>query len=181
MWESQEGCILQYGNAASGTTSTIGFGALFDPLSTNLQNAETDGRVYSMWGGGSLVVTSTTWAGVAPPSDGGAWVSGSTTANAAHGGTFAPGTNVMFGGAGVQTYRFGTFAPAATFTSTNGDIARVPISAYNPNFTFIGQSRQWYITKDALSRLTWQNGGTVIGYVWGASLNTQGDAIVMGY
>jgi len=87
----------------------------------------------------------------------------------------------MLGGAGIQTYRFGTFVPTTTFTSTNGDIARVPLTCVNANSTFVGQSRQWYITKDALSRLTWQNGGTVIGYIWAGSLTTQGDAMVLGY
>ena len=96
-------------------------------------------------------------------------------------GTFAPGTNVMLGGAGAQTYRFGTFTPSATFTSTNGDIARVPLSAWNNVGTFIGQSRQWYLTKDSLSRLTWTNGAVVIGYIWAPSTVTAGDAIVLTY
>jgi hypothetical protein len=180
MWESQEGCILQFGNAAAGSTSTIGLGALFDPLSTAALNAESDGRLYTMWGSGSALVTNGGWAQIAVATDATAWA-GSAGNGACHAGTFAPGTNVMLGGAGAQTYRFGSFAPTTTFTSTNGDIARVPLSAWNGTSTYIGQSRQWYITKDSLSRLTWTNGATVIGYIWSSSLLLTNDAVVMTY
>ena len=180
MWESQEGCILQFANAAAGTTSSIGLGALFDPLSTAPLNAEVDGRLYSIWGSGSLTVTNGGWAQIAPPADQTAW-SGASVSGACHAGTFAPGTNVMLGGAGAQTYRFGNFTPTIGFTSTNGDIARVPLTAYNANQTFVGQSRQWYITKDSLSRLTWTNGATVIGYIWSSNLLSTNDAVVMTY
>ncbi len=180
MWESQEGCILQFANAANGQSATIGLGALIDPLSSAPLNAESDGRLYSMWGSGSVSVTSGTWASVAVGTDATAWA-GSAGSGGCHMGTFAPGTNVMLGGAGAQTYRFGTYVPTTTFTSTNGDIARVPLSAWNGTNTYIGQSRQWYITKDSLSRLTWTNGVTVIGYIWSASITGTTDAIVMTY
>lgn len=180
MWESQEGCLLQFATSGTGLTSSIGLGALFDPLSTAALNAESDGRLYSMWGSGSTSTTSLTWASVTPGFDGSAWASGTTTGYC-HMGTFAPGTNVMMGGAGAQVTRFGTFVPTTTFTSTNGDIARVPLSAWNGTNTFIGQSRQWYLTKDSLSRLTWTNGATVIGYIWSSSLTATADAVVMTY
>lgn len=180
MWESQEGCVLQYGNAASGSTSTIAFGALIDPLSTASTNAESDGRLYMMWCSGGSTVTASNWAGSV--ADGSAWGQGVNTTSLLHSGVFAPGTNVMIGGAGQQTARFGTFSPTTTFTSTNGDIARVPISVTsNVTGNFLGQSRQWYITKDSTSRLTWQNGGTVIGYIWAPSLTASGDAVVLTY
>ena len=180
MWESQEGCILQFGNAATGFTAVIALGALLDPLSTAALNAETDGRLYSMFGSGGSVVLNSLWASVSPPSDG-SLLSGSATAGNAHMGTFAPGTNVMLGGAGIQTYRFGSFVPATTFLATNGDIPRVPLSAWNANSTFVGQSRQWYLTKDSLTRLTWTNGATVIGYIVAANTLSTSDALVLTY
>jgi hypothetical protein len=180
MWESQEGCILQFGNAAAGSTSSIGLGALFDPLSSAPLNAESDGRLYSIWGSGSLLPTNGGWAQIAAGTDATAWAGGAAS-GACHAGTFAPGTNVMLGGAGAQTYRFGSFAATTTFTSTNGDIARVPLSAWNGTGTYIGQSRQWFITKDSISRLTWTNGAIVIGYIWSSSLLSTNDAVVMTY
>jgi len=182
MWESQEGCVLQFGNAAAGTTSTIGLGALFDPLSSAPLNAEADGRLYTMWGAGSNATTALTWAGN-PNLDSGGW-SGYNGTGAVHMGTFTPGSTVMLGGTiavGSQTYRFGTFVPTTTFTSPNGDIARVPLCAWNGVGTFFGQSRQWYLTKDSTTRLTWTNGATVIGYIWAASTLSSGDALVLTY
>ena len=151
MWESQEGCLIQFGNAAAGSTSSIGFGALFDPLSSAPLNAEVDGRLYTMWGGGS---------------------NGATGSTVMLGGTAASGSN---------TYRFGTFVPTSSFTSPNGDITRVPLYAWNFVGTFFGQSRQWYLTKDSTTRQTWTNGATVIGYIWAASTLTSGDALVLTY
>ena len=179
MWESQEGCVLQFGDAVGGQSSSIGLGALLDPLSSAPLNAEVDGRLYSMWGSGTNSITSGTWASITAGTDATAWA-GAAASGACHMGTFAPGTNVMIGGAGAQTYRFGTYVPTTTFTSTNGDIARVPLSAWTTT-TYIGQSRQWYITKDSISRLTWTNGATVIGYIWSASTTGTADAIVMTY
>lgn len=180
MWESQECCVLQFGQAATGSTSSIGLGAMLDPLSTNASNAESDGRLYSMWGSGSLSVTSSTWANTS--GDGCAWLQNGGGIGTSHCGTFAPGTNVMLGGAGAQTARFFNVQPGTTFTSTNGDIARVPmIGVGGVSGNFFGQTRQIYIVKDAQSRLAWQNGVTVLGYVWGPTLNAVGDAVVMTY
>lgn len=178
MWESQEGCLIQYSQSASGNTSSVAFGALFDPLSTNASNAETDGRIYTMWGSGSLTNTSTTWASTT--TDSGAW-SGYAVANANHAGTFAPGTAVMFGGAGVQTLRFGTYLPATNFTSASGAVARVNLVAWNVNGTFLGQSRQWGLIRDSLTRVEYASGATPSGYVWAPSMNTAGDAVILMY
>ena len=180
MWESQEGCVLQFCNSTTGQTSAIVFGALLDPLSTAPLNAEVDGRLYTMFGSGAVVVTSNLWAGLASSSDG-SLLAGNSSAGTAHMGTFAPGTNVMLGGAGVQTFRFGQYTPGTTFTSSNGDIARVPLTAWNANQTFVGQSRQWYLTKDSLTRLTWTNGAVVIGYIVAANTLSTGDALVFTY
>jgi len=180
MWESQEGCVLQFGQASTGLTSSIGLGALLDPLSTSTGNCETDGRLYTMWGSGSLAVTTSNWANNS--GDGCAWLQNGGGIGTSHCGTFAPGTAVMLGGAGIQTARFFNAQPTTTFTSTNGDIARVPLIAVGAvSGNFIGQSRQIYHVKDAQSKLAWQNGATVLGYVWGPLLNAVGDAVVMTY
>ena len=182
MWESQEACIVQYGSVANNVTSTIGFGALIDPLSTNASNAESDGRLYMMWGGGTNNRTNTTWVGQGYNAiDGNAWGMGNTTAQNAHAGVFAPGTNVMFGGAGAQSVRFGSFAPTSLFVSTNGDIARVPLTFTTAAGAFLGQSRQWYIVKDSYSRVVWQNGAVPIGSVWAPTLSSSTDAVLMSY
>jgi len=49
------------------------------------------------------------------------------------------------------------------------------------NGNFIGQLRQIYLTKDSSSRLTYQNGATVLGYVWSPTLGTANDAVILAY
>ena len=179
MWESQEGCVIQYTRLSDGASSSIGFGALIDPLSADAMNAESDGRLYMMWGSGSALGTLVGWLGTV--ADGTAWGQGDVASGACHGGVFAPGTAVMVGGAGVQTKRFGNFSPSTAFISTNGDIVRVPMVITSTAGAFLGQSRQWFMVRDAQSRLTLMNGATVVGYVWGASPQTAADAIVLTY
>lgn len=181
MWESQEGCVIQYGNTAGGNTSTIGLGALIDPLSSAAGNCESDGRLYMMWGGGSNVLTTFAWANTT--GDGSPWAGNGVTTGTSHAGVFAPGSNVMFNGAGVQTVRFGSFATSTTFTSTNGDIVRVPFCVQSASAAnnFLGQFRQIYLVKDAQTRLAWVNGLTTLGYVWSPALAASADAVVLTY
>lgn len=178
MWESQETCVIQYGQASTGVTSSIGFGALFDPLSTNASNAESDGRIYTMWGSGATSNTASNWASIT--TDGGAW-SGYLSNSANHAGTFAPGTSTMFGGAGFQTLRFGTFTPSTTLNSINGSVSRVNLCAWNSAGTFLGQSRQWYLMRDSAGRIEYASGATPVGFVWGPSLGSVGDAVLLTY
>jgi len=179
MWESQEGVLIQYGHSASGVTSSIAMGALLDPLSTAAANAESDGRVYAMLGSGTNANTSATWGGL--NSDGAFW--GGTGGNGqSHCGAFSPGTKNMIGGAGAQFNRVGLTTTLSTFTSTNGDIVRVPICVLSQaNGNFIGQFRNIYLTKDATTRLAYQNGASVLGYVWSPTLTTANDAVILTY
>lgn len=181
MWESQEGCVIQYGHTSSGATSSIGLGALIDPLSSNSANAESDGRLYMMFGQGSNTNANASWLSNGGGADGHMWGNGSNSNGNCHAGVFAPGTNVMSGGAGTSTTRFGSFSPSATFTSTNGDIVRIPFCVVNINNTFLGQLRQVYMTKDAATRLAYQNGATVLGYLHGATIGVATDAVILSY
>ena len=179
MWESQEGCALQWAATSDGSTSTVGFGALFDPLSVAATNAETDGRLYMMFGAGSNAATSTTWASVSNGGPSSTWGAGAAAGGASHAGVFAPGTAVMLGGAGAQTNRFGTFLQSTTFTSTSGALPLINVVITSQTGGFLGQSRQWYITKNQVSRVALNLGGTTVGWICGSSINTPGNCVVL--
>jgi hypothetical protein len=180
MWESQECIVVQYGHSPTGSTAVVGMGAFVDPLSTAALNAETDGRLYMMWATGSNTNTSAAWLGT--NADGSMFGGGDAVNGRGHAGVFAPGTNVMLGGAGIQTFKFGTFVPTNTFTAINGDIVRVPICLFNSSTNnFTGQLRQVYITRDAQTRLVYQNGPTVLGYLISSALNAANDAAILSY
>ena len=181
MWESQEGCAIQWGLSSNGSTSTVGFGALIDPLSVAAANAESDGRLYMMFGSGSSSATSTTWASLTGGSSGGTWGGGSASTNVNHAGVFAPGTAVMYGGAGNNCSRLGTFTQSAPFNSTNGatPLVNVVIQQNVTGSFFLGQSRQWYITENQTSRVALNLGGTTVGWICGSSLNVPGNCVVL--
>lgn len=182
MWESQEGCILQYAQASTGLTSFATFGALFDPLSTASANCESDGRLYFMGGSGSAATTNNAFWGLAAAD--GNFLAGVNTNGAAHFACFAPGSTVMFGGAGNTTFRILGGTISNVLSAVNGDIVRIPfvnvLSGTLLNY-WCGQARNMFIIKDSVSRLKWDNAGTTVGYVVGASSTTQADACLLLY
>jgi hypothetical protein len=176
LWESQEGCAIQWGVSSVNATYTTGFGALIDPLSVDPSNAENDGRLYMMFGAGQ-VATSGAWASIAINTPGNSWGAGTSTANNAHSGVFVPGTATMFGTG--QTYRFGTFAPTSAFHSTNGESPLILNVITSSAQIFLGQSRQWYITDNQQSRIALNLGGTAVGWICGSSINGTANCVVL--
>jgi hypothetical protein len=177
MWESQEGCAIQFNRLTTGNISAVNFGALFDPLTANALVAESDGRIYSMSGTGSSAVVSGGWLNNA---SGGLFGSGGAVPNAAHAGTLAPGSTVMVGGAGANTAILGTFGPTASLISPNGDIARVPFSQVASTGNYLGQTRNIYIIRDAISRQVYTSGASTVGYVFGSGTTGASDSVLLG-
>jgi len=86
----------------------------------------------------------------------------------------------MVGGAGALTNRFGDFNASASLTSPNGDIVRIPFSQLSTAGNYLGQSRNIYIIRDAISRQTYTSGATTVGYVLGASTTGASDSVLLG-
>ena len=177
LWESQEGCVIQFGVISTGAASSVQFGALFDPLSAAAGNCESDGRLYAMCGSGSLTTTVSNWLNAGGNSMFG---EGGTAQNDYHAGIFAPGTAVMFGGAGVQTKRFGTFSVTSDYAAADGSVPRVPLCVTSTAGAFLGQGRGIYIARDTMSYTTVRNGATPVGYIVSASLIAPQDAVLLG-
>ena len=176
LWESQEACAIQWGVSSNGSTFTTGFGALIDPLSTNASNAESDGRLYMMFGTGGTA-TLAAWANAAINVTGNSWGGGASTANGAHSGVFAPGTSTMYGTG--QSYRLGTFSQSAPFNSTDGSTPRINSVITSSALNFLGQSRQWYITEDQPSRTALNLNGTTVGWICGAYLGVPTNCVIL--
>jgi hypothetical protein len=177
MWESQEGCAIQFNRLTTGNISAVTLGALFDPLTASPLVAESDGRIYSMSGTGSSAIVSGGWLNNV---SGGLFGSGGAVPNAAHAGTLAPGSTVMVGGAGANTAILGTFGPSASLISPNGDIARVPFSQVASTGNYLGQTRNIYIIRDAISRQVYTSGATPVGYVFGSGTTGTSDSVLLG-
>jgi hypothetical protein len=142
LWESQEACMVQLAQASTGSTSINGFGALFDPIGSTANQAESDGRLYSMFTSGSLSVTSSTIFNTS--GDGSSFGQHVGSVNGSHAGFFTPGANTI-----RTSARFGAFTPTNTLTTADSEPVGIPLAITDTvTGNFRGASRQWYVTKD---------------------------------
>jgi len=175
MWESEEAVIVQIVNAAGGVSGFVA-GAAVDPLSVNVANAETDGRLYGVASTGASNNMGALWlssnsSATAP------LFAQSATANDVHSNTFTPGAGTL-----TATWRFGTFAPGVGFTSRNGDLPEIPFQIWDGSSKYMGQLRQMYITRDGYTGVGWQVGSTSKGYLLGyTTAGSIGDCVLLAY
>jgi hypothetical protein len=86
----------------------------------------------------------------------------------------------MVGGAGAFTNRCGDFNASAALVSPNGDIVRIPFSQLSSAGNYLGQARNIYIIREAISRQVFTSGASAVGYVFGASTNAASDSVLLG-
>lgn len=177
MWESQEGCIVQYSRNSDGLCCYVAFGALFDPLSSAAADCETDGRRYYMGGSGSTANTVTNfWSSWFGNLTDGGFLQHNTSNQTSHFGTFTPGTTTM-----TVAYHAEGFQPGNALLTPSGNVVRLPFAVLNTSGNFLGQARQIFVVKDSVTRQTWLDGTTPIGYIVGSTSVGQGDCAVLLY
>lgn len=176
MWESAECVVVQLRDApTSGTVTSTALGAFVDPLSVNLANAETDGRLYGVSATGSIAAVPGTWMSSASAS-GCPFVHGAANGNS-HFATFNPGLGTL-----ALTTRAQTFTPSSAFTSRNGDLPQIPYQLVGfVGNAYIGQLRQMFVTRDSLTGIAWEAAGVQKGYLLAASTQTASDAMLLTY
>jgi len=174
MWECEEAVIVQVVNTTTGNVSGGAAGAYIDPLSANVANAETDGRLYGVAVTGSSNYMGATWLSTVSPTLAPLFYN-ANSATDQHSVTFTPGAGTV-----VASSRFGNFAPSNQFTSRNGDLPQIPMQAWNLT-QYIGQFRQMFITRDSITGTAWQAGSNPKGYLLGASPINSTDALLLAY
>ena len=177
MWESQEGCIVQPFVAASASlTSVMSFGAIIDPLSTSAGTGESDGRIYSISGSGSVANLSATWASIGA-ADGG--FLGHYTVNAGtHFGAFNNASTTVTGLVRTLAPMTSTSFPTG-WANRAGEIPRIPVQVSQFGSTYWGQLREMYHTSDAASTNTWRYLGVEQGYIVAYHPSTAADALLL--
>lgn len=175
MWESEEGVVLQF--ALSGVATLLGAGALIDPLSSAAANAETDGRLYSVFTTGGTSNLGVTWlSSIANTTSSPLY--GAAVASNSHWYTFNVGNvnttrlcNRLYAGASVSTQLLTSGAPTLN-----------PMQMYFPTGGgFAGQLRNMYFAKSSPLGVAWQYGGTVYGYTLSYSNIAAGDVLLLQY
>jgi hypothetical protein len=173
MVECEESVMVAVATAGGATMFYVVAGAFVDPLSSNTNNAETDGRLYGVAVNGSGSTQPATW--LAGTAISGALFTSSATGTNAHSVTFTPGAGTV-----AATVRFGDYAPGASFTSRNGDFPQIPFQI-TTGTNYGGQLRQISITRDSTSMVAWESGGTVKGYLLSSATSSANDAILLVY
>lgn len=173
MFESQEAFILAHNRQLAVGQFVLGGGAVVDPLSAAAANAESDGRIYSIFTSGNSAVTTGSWLST------GVGILNSTTTNGdAHFFTF----NVGAVATTRSTSKVGSFTPPLGLLAPNGEVPNIPLSAYFPTTgQFAGQYRQWGVTRPGATGSEWDVLGVRKGYILGYTTGTTGDALLLSY
>jgi hypothetical protein len=173
MFECQEAFYCVWLGGASNIPLMWGGGAIIDPLSAAAANAESDGRLYSVWGSSGTTFSTTNWL-----STGVGFMNGTASLNGAHLFTFNVGA--------VDTTRacakIGSYAPTINLSAPNGETPVIPLQAYfTATGQFAGQFRQMGVTRTLTTGAEQNVQGTRKGYTVGYSQQASGDTILLSY
>lgn len=172
-WESAEGVVVSFNGSY-----LVAAGALIDPHSTDVLDAESDGRRYALFVSGSGAAADSAWQSSAIN---GTWLRQVANNGAAHGNTFEPGSATMVGCQAMLQQR-------AAMTSTglrtkSGAWQRAPIairaSATAPNDFLIGRLREIFLFADSQTPRSLSVSSVVQGWVVAASATSDSDAMLL--
>lgn len=174
MMECQEAFLLLWNRMDTAGQTSLGAGAIIDPLSGSAANAESDGRLYSIFTSGQSAFQASTWM-----STGNGPFNGSLSSGDSHLYTF----NVGAVATTRNTAKIGSFTGATgTFIAPSGDVPNIPLSAYfTTSGQYAGQLRQIGYTKTGASGTEWAVNGASKGYIWGYSTQAVGAAVLLSY
>jgi len=174
LWESKE-CVAVILNTSTGTTYGFIAGAILDPESSDVADAESDGRLYGMATGGTSVIST-------------AFVTNNialnflsqhgTTNGNAHYGVFTPGSSTIITLRTTQTL---SLADTTTFRTISGKFVRQIISVLklnSPN-SFMGRLRDITFCTNGKTGQKLLDGATTVGYLFGCSTSTDNQQVML--
>lgn len=180
MMECEEGFLVTWNRLDAAGQSSFGGGAMIDPLSAAALNAESDGRLYSYFSSGASNFTAAAFLDTTTT---GNWLLANTGNGLPHWFT----ANVGAVATSRNTQKFGNYTGITnTFVAPNGEIPRIPMSAYFPTSgQYAGQLRSMVVTKPYLTgaEVAQGNAGALVvkGYALGYSSITQTPAMLLTY
>jgi hypothetical protein len=173
IFESEETIQIGMTTGSTGQMYGAGAGALIDPDTGDAVDAESDGRIYGMWTGGSSVLSQTMLTNTVVNTF--MWHGGSSTN--AHFLTFTPNSATM-----VATLREIVIASqtAANRTTRAG---RFPASVMYATCVanWCGRIREFRLIRPATFGQRVDSAGVNKGYVFASSTTTPGDSVLMEY
>ena len=182
LYECTEGVWIVFRNSTGAATYQCGAGALIDPESADLLDAESDGRIYGCW---------TTGSGGAASSDlvqGGANrtpFNHAVAASGTHNGVFTPGAGTLI--TASRNLFYGLIPPSPTYFRTrSGRFGRansivVNATAAAPSDNVLGALRGISYCSNATLGQRQVDGATTVGYIVSGQASTSGSAFLLLY
>lgn len=174
LWESKE-TIAVILNTSTGTTYGFIAGAIIDPESSDVLDAESDGRLYGIICAGTVVIPSnfTTTAG----SQTFLTIHGTSNGNA-HGGVFTPGAGTIIT---LRVNQLLSNSDTTTMRTRSGKFARQTIAMSNSGtpYTFVGRLRDIMYCTDGKTGQKLLDGATTVGYLLGSHTSTDNDQVML--
>lgn len=186
MWECQEAFIIQLQTAGGAAAYMFGAGAFIDPLSSDARDAESDGRLYSVFTTNTNAAMTQTFLSDQTANASGPFI-GRTTANQCRFFSWWPVVSPTYLN---SVTRYTSYSgPTSSFVSPNGELPKIPFpvmwigatSSFGGPSAIAGQLRQIYVTRGSLAGTTWTNGANIVGYIIAYSSSTGGNSLVLTY
>ena len=173
IYETEETISVEITTSSSANVYAFEAGAMVDPETSDAVDAETDGRVYGMWTGGTSVLQALL---AVPANQGQYWVH-STSIGVSHAMCWKPGLNAV-----ENVNRDASWPSILTVNSVtrSGRFPGRPIWIKSPT-GWVGRLRNRLVTYPAIANQRLMDGATNKGYAIAASTTTTGDTILMEY
>ena len=171
LWESKE-TIAVILNTSTGTTYGFIAGAILDPESSDVLDAESDGRLYGIICAGAIVIA-TNFTNV----NTGFLAHGGSNGNP-HCGIFTPGAGTIITLRQTQEL---TTSDTTTMKSRSGKFVRqtITMSKDSTPFSFIGRLRDIMYCTDGKTGQKLLDGATTVGYLLGSHTSTDNDQVML--
>lgn len=172
VYESEETVQIAMGTAAAGAIYGAGAGALIDPDTGDAADAESDGRIYGLWTGGSstfnqMLTNATT----------NVFLGHGASATNSHFVTFNPGLSTV---AATTRSHFYFSMTVASMTSRAGKFPTIPIYC-GTAATWCGRVREIRVMRPATSGSRIDASGVNKGYVYATNAINATDAVLLQY
>ena len=179
LYESTEGVLVEVLTASGASGWVTGGGALVDPETTDVLDAESDGKVYGVSTSGSAAIAGTTWLS-GGASTTAALFANNVTSGTSHFYTFVPGSGTLY--TTRLAVNFITTGTSTGLKTRSGKYGRFGLfcqgSTATPNDNIVGTLRG--ITGFFGATGTKQvDGATAIGYVLGPKSTAQHEAFLL--
>lgn len=169
-YECEEAFLITFGSGSA--VQVLGAGAVIDPLSAAAANAESDGRLYSIFGNGSGTELASNFLSTTATNL--SFMNSGTTGGDPHFFTF----NVGAVNTTRNIKRLAAYTTAQMLLLPSGKPMLLPEQMlFSTSSNYAGQLRSIYVSKFGTNGTAWNDNGVVYGYTLASSFTASGEML----